>query len=339
MTALVTGATGFLGTSLVGRLLSDGARVRVLARSPAKAKPLADQGAEVVVGDITDGSAVAAAVDDVKVVYHLAGRLLAPGVRSAEYHRTHVDGTRLLLAGCQRASGLQRFVHCSTTGVVGVTGVRPADETAPFRPTNVYEATKAQAELAVRNAWRDGFPAVIARPGLVYGPGDLHLLPFFRAVLRRQFRPIGRQAVWLHPVYIDDLTEALVRCGERNAAVGECFHLAGRAPVSLADLARAIARAGGTRVPSGFIPLPAARAAAAFGDRLPSKLKGSAPLTGSRLACLTHSRASDVTNAERVLGFTARTDLPTGAARSVAWYRRVGYLPTAPPRPEPARGG
>ena len=81
MTALVTGATGFLGTSLVRRLLSGGARVRVLARSPTKAKPLADQGAEVVVGDITDGSAVAAAVDDVKVVYHLAGRLLAPGVR------------------------------------------------------------------------------------------------------------------------------------------------------------------------------------------------------------------------------------------------------------------
>jgi nucleoside-diphosphate-sugar epimerase len=336
MTALVTGATGFLGTSLVRRLLSGGARVRVLARSPTKAKLLADQGAEVVVGDITDGSAVAAAVDDVKVVYHLAGRLLAPGVRSTEYHRTHVDGTLLLLARCQRASGLQRFVHCSTTGVVGVTGERPADETAPFRPTNVYEATKAQAELAVRNAWRDGFPAVIARPGLVYGPGDLHLFPFFRAVLCRQFRPIGRQAVWMHPIYIDDLTEALERCGDRDEAVGECFHLAGRAPVSLADLAAAIARAGGTHLPRGHIPLPAARAAAAFGDRLPSKLKGSAPLTSSRLAFLTHSRAYDVTKARSMLGFAAKTDLPTGAAHSIAWYREMGYFPTAPRR-EPAR--
>jgi nucleoside-diphosphate-sugar epimerase len=336
MTALVTGATGFLGTSLVRRLVSDGTRVRVLARSPMQAKPLADQGAEVVVGDITDGSAVGAAVDDVNVVYHLAGRLLAPGIRAPEYHRTHVDGTRLLLARCQRASGLERFVHCSTTGVVGVTGERPADETAPFRPTNVYEATKAQAELAVRNTWRDGFPAVIARPGLVYGPGDLHLFPFFRAVLRRQFRPIGRHPVWLHPIYIDDLTEALVRCGESNEAVGECFHLAGSSPVSLADLAKAIARAGGTRVPAGHIPLPAARAAAAFGDRLPTKLKGSAPLTSSRLAFLTHSRAYDVTKARLMLGFAAKTDLPTGAARSVAWYRQTGYLPPAP-RPEPAR--
>ena len=329
MTVLVTGATGFLGTSLVRRLLSDGAPVRVLARSAAKARPLTDGGAELVVGDITDRDAVAAAVADVSVVYHLAGRLLEPGVPAAEYRRTHVEGTKLLLACCQRERGLERFVHCSTTGVLGVTGDRPADETAPLRPTNVYEATKAEAELAVRDAWREGFPAVIARPGLVYGPGDLHLLGFFRSVLRRQFRPIGRRQVWLHPIYIDDMVEGLVRCGLDGAATGECFHLAGRDPVRLAELAEEIARAGGTRVPAGRIPLPAAQAAAALGDRLPAGLKRSAPLTRSRLEFLTHSRVYDVSKARRVLGFAAATDLPTGTERSMAWYRREGHLPAA----------
>lgn len=328
MTVLVTGATGFLGASLVHRLLSGGARVRVLARSPTRATPLTENGAEVVVGDITDRTAVAAAVVDVRVVYHLAGRLLAPGVPAGEYHRTHVEGTELLLASCQKESSLERFVHCSTTGVLGVTGDQPADETAPFRPTNVYESTKAEAELAVRNSWRDGFPAVIARPGLVYGPGDLHLLPFFRAILRRQFRPIGRRTVWLHPIYIDDMTEALVRCGQRDEAIGECFHLAGREPAPLVELATAIARAGGTRLPPGRIPLPAAHAVAAVGDRLPPSLKGSAPLTRSRLDFLTHSRIYDVTKAQRLLDFAAATtDLSTGAARSLAWYREEGYLP------------
>ena len=99
-----------------------------------------------------------------------------------------------------------------------------------MRPTNIYEETKAQAELAVRDAIADGFPAVIARPGLVYGPGDLHLLPFFHAVLRHRFRPIGSRAVWLHPIYIDDLSDALLRCGQASAAVGQCFNLAGREP-------------------------------------------------------------------------------------------------------------
>jgi nucleoside-diphosphate-sugar epimerase len=326
MTVLVTGGTGFLGTRLVRHLLSCGAHVRVLVRSPAKSRGLTVQGAEAVVGDIPAGAPLRAALDGVVVVYHLAGRLLLPGVPAMEYERTHVEGTRLLLACCQRASSLERFVHCSTTGVLGVTGDRPADENAPLRPTNIYEATKADAELAVRDAWQQGFPAVIARPGLVYGPGDLHLLGFFRSVLRRWFRPIGPRTVWLHPIYIDDMTEALARCGEHPAAVGECFHIAGPEPVSLAELAAAIARAGGARPPRGHIPVPAARAAAALGDRLPQSLKRFAPLTGSRLEFLTQSRVYDVTKAQRVLDFAAPTALATGAARSMAWYRQQGYL-------------
>jgi nucleoside-diphosphate-sugar epimerase len=327
MTVLVTGATGFLGADLVPRLLSGDAGVRVLVRSEAKATSLKEKGAELVVGDITDRRAVAAAVDGASVVYHLAGRLFAPGVPASEYRRTHVEGTKLLLDCCRELPSLERFVHCSTTGVLGVTGDRPADETAPLRPTNAYEATKAEAELAVRDACRAGFPAVIARPGLVYGPGDLHLLPFFRTVLRRRFRPIGRRRVSLHPIYISDMTEALIRCGQDRAAVAECFHFAGREPVSLAELAAAIARAGGTRLPAGHIPIPAAQAVAAVGDRLPPNLRRTAPLTRSRLDFLTHSRVYDVSKARRLLGFAADTDLATGAARSMAWYREEGYLP------------
>jgi nucleoside-diphosphate-sugar epimerase len=99
--------------------------------------------------------------------------------------------------------------------------------------------------------------------------------------------------------------------------------------VALAGLADAIARAGGTRLPRGRIPLPAARAVAAVGDQLPSRLKRSAPLTRSRLDFLTHSRVYDVTKAQRVLGFAAATDLPTGAERSMAWYREKGHLRVA----------
>ncbi len=325
---LVTGATGFLGGSLVRRLLLGGVRVRALVRSSTKATQLAAQGAEVVRGDIGDEVAVTAALEDVAVVYHLAGKLFEPGESSDEYRRTHVDGTKLLIERCRRKPRLERFVHCSTTGVLGVTGQHPADERAPFRPTNVYEATKAEAETAIRAASDEGFPAVIARPGLVYGPGDLHLVSFFRAVLQRRFRPIGREAVWLHPIYIDDMTEAFLRCGVCPAAVGECFHFAGPESVSLEGLATAIADAAGTTMPSGRIPLPAARGIAAVGDLLPGRLKRLAPLTSSRLEFLTHSRVYCVAKAQRVIGFAPSTELQTGVASAVAWYRRHGYLPT-----------
>ncbi|MBV9853434.1 MAG: NAD-dependent epimerase/dehydratase family protein [Streptosporangiaceae bacterium] len=327
MAALVTGGTGFLGASLTRRLLFDGVRVRVLARSLAKAKPLADLGAEITVGDITDEAAVQTAVDGMQVVFHLAGPLLLPGIPAVEYRQTHVLGTELVLDCCEKASGFERLVYCSTTGVLGVTGDKPVGEEALFRPANVYELAKARAEAEVRRRCRDGFPAVIARPGLVYGPGDIHLLPFFQVILRRRFRPIGRRKVWLHPVYIDDITEALVQCGQRRAALSECFHLAGKEPVTISDLADAIARAEGTRLPPGYIPVCAARTVAGLAGRLPAGLKHRVPLTRSRLDFLTHSRVYDVSKALRMLGFAAATDLSTGVARTVAWYRQRGYLP------------
>jgi nucleoside-diphosphate-sugar epimerase len=325
-TVLVTGATGFLGLSLAAQLLSSGLRVRVLARCEARSRVLRELGADVVLGDVTDPKVVRAAVDGAVTVWHLAGRLLVPGVPAGEYDHIHVKGTNTVLECCKASERLERLVHCSTTGVLGATGDQPADETAPMRPTNVYEATKARAEQAVWAASREGLPVVVVRPGLVYGPGDLHLLGFFRAVMRRRFRPVGRRAVRLHPIYIDDLTDALVRCGRHPAALGECFHIAGSEQVALEALAEAIARAGGTDLPAGRIPLPAARAVAIAGDLLPPRARRLAPLTRSRLEFLTHSRVYDVTKARRLLDFAAATDLATGMSRTVAWYRQKGHL-------------
>lgn len=338
MTVLVTGGTGFLGTSLARRLLADGARVRLLARSPARAEPLAEMGAEIVPGDINDQPAVCRAVDGVQVVYHLAGPLLMPGIPAEEYVRTHVTGTKLLLDCSEQQPGLGRIVYCSTTGVLGVTGDRPAVEESLFRPTNAYERAKAAAEAAVRARWEPGFPMVIVRPGLVYGPGDIHLLPFFQSIVRHRFRPIGRRETWLHPIYIDDMTEALVRCGCQKAAIGQCFHIAGSKPVAISDLARLIAAAEGTRLPPGRIPVSAAWAVAVLGDRLPAALRQRVPLTRSRFEFLTHSRMYDVSKAARLLGFTAPTDLPTGLDQTVAWYRQFGYLPP-PAAASPASTG
>jgi dihydroflavonol-4-reductase len=324
---LITGGTGFLGTALAWRMVADGAQVRVLARSAARAGELAALGAEVTIGDITDRAAVRAAADGVRTVYHLAGPLLIPGTSAAEYYRAHVLGTETVLDCCARTHTFGRLVHCSTTGVLGVTGARPADEDAPFRPVTDYERAKAAAETEVRRRIDGGFPAVIARPGLVYGPGCSHLASFFQAIHRGVFLPIGRRPAWLHPIYIDDMAEALVQCGRQPAALGECFHFAGTAPVTVGELARAIARAEGARVLPGYLPLTVARAAARLGDLLPARARRRAPLTSSRLEFLTNSRVYDVRKARDLLGFVAATDLTDGIAHAVAWYRAHGYLP------------
>lgn len=326
MNVLVTGATGFIGRGVVLRLLARGMQVRALARSRERASVLANQGVEIVWGDITDRDALEPALAGVDVVYHLAGKLLTPGVPTAEYRRIHVDGTSVLLDCCLKQPRQVRLVHVSTTGVLGVTGDHPADEASPVAPTNAYEATKAEAEERVRAADATGLSAVIVRPGLVYGPGDLHLLGFFRSIQRGLFRPIGVGPVWLHPIFLDDLIDALVLCGEHPRAPGECFHIAGETPVTLVDLAATIASALGVAIPRGTIPVALARAAAVAGELLPPHLRSRAPLTLSRLGFLTHSRIYDVTKARRLLGFVTATGLAIGIAQTVAWYEQEGLL-------------
>src|SRR5262249_28459042 len=162
---------------------------------------------------------------------HCVGKLYHPSVPAALYVQTHVEGTETLLKACQGQTQLQRFVHISTTGVHGVTGTRPAAEDAPFAPTNPYEATKLDGELLALKAQQEqGLPVCMLRPGLVYGPGDLHLLGFFTAIKKGLFRVIDGGKALLHPVYIDDMVSAMLLCAEQSQAIGRAYNIAGDHP-------------------------------------------------------------------------------------------------------------
>ncbi|MEN9934306.1 MAG: hypothetical protein RLZZ387_885 [Chloroflexota bacterium] len=327
---LVTGATGFLGQNLVRALRDQGREVRALVRRPAgdpAARELAEAGVEVVHGDVLDADALRAALRDVTTVFHLAGRLLVAGVPDSAYEELHVGGTRALLLACAEAGTMRAIVHCSTTGVLGPTGPRPADEDAPMRPGNIYERTKADGErLALELGCAHGLPVSVARPALVYGPGDMHLLGWFRVIRRGLYRVIGDGASLLHPVYIDDLVAGLLRCAECPTAVGRVYHLVGDGAVPVRDLAASIAAAQGTRLPRQHLPLPVAHGVAALLEALPGVPPSRLPLTRGRVRFMTESRAYSGERAQRELGFSPRTDLAAGLGQTVRWYERAGVL-------------
>jgi nucleoside-diphosphate-sugar epimerase len=327
VTALVTGATGFLGGALVTELLGRRQPVRVLARSEDDARQRFGDAVEIVRGDIADAEAVRRAVDGVTTIYHLAGRLYHPSVPVALYRRTHVLGTRTLIAACRGQRRLRRLVHVSTTGVHGVTGDAPAVEDAPFAPTNPYEATKLAAEQVALEAWRERrLPVAVARPGLVYGPGDRHLLGLVTAIDRGLFRVIDGGRSLLHPVYIDDVVAALIRCAERPEAVGRCYNIAGQRPVTVRELAATIARALGGTPPGGSIPLWLAYLASDLFAVIPGLRGERAPLTRSRVEFLTRSRVYDVERARAELGWEASVGLEEGMKRTISWYRAWGAV-------------
>src|SRR5438132_8526856 len=240
MTIVVTGATGFLGSALVTELIRQKQPLRILARDEQRARAQFGDAVTVIKGDINDEEQVRRAVDGATIIYHLVGRLYHPSTPPELYYRTHVEGTRILLNACKGQSQLQRIVHCSTTGVHGETGRTPAAEDAPFAPTNPYEVTKLEAELLALRACREqGLPVSVARPGLVYGPGDLHLLGFFSSIKKGLFRVIGGGNALLHPVYLDDMVTAFLLCAERTEAIGRSYNIAGERPVTIRELATA----------------------------------------------------------------------------------------------------
>lgn len=327
MSILVTGATGFLGSALVTALVQQQQPVRILARDTTKAQAQFGEAVTIIPGTITDTKAVQQAVDGATCIYHLVGRLYHPSIPVALYRETHVEGTRILLEACPGQKQLQRFVHCSTTGIHGVTGKTPAAEDAPFAPTNPYEATKLEAELLVLNAYRErGLPASIVRPGLVYGPGDLHLLGFFASIKKGLFRVIDGGTALLHPIYIDDMITAFRLCAERPAAVGHSYNIAGQQPVTIRTLATAIAHSLGKELPGGSIPLWLANLASDIFALVPGLQGERAPLTRSRVQFLTNSRVYDGRRAKTELGFQPQTDLDTGMQQTAEWYSKQGYL-------------
>ena len=198
--ALITGATGFTGSSLARALADAGEPVRVLVRSAAKARGMLPPAVEIVEGDITDPAAVTRAVSGAGVIYHLVAVYREAKHRDAEYARIHVEATRLLLDAAH-AHGVQRFVHCSTVGVHGHIASPPADEEYAYAPGDVYQRTKLEGELLALSYRERGLPVTVARPTAIYGPGDTRLLKLFRMVARRRFVILGRRHRPEHSVW------------------------------------------------------------------------------------------------------------------------------------------
>jgi len=160
----------------------------------------------------------------------------------------------------------------------------------------------------------------------VYGPGDLHLLGFFVSIKKGLFRVIDGGKALLHPVYIDDLVAALLLCAERPQAVGRSYNIAGERPVTVRELAAAIAHALDRELPAGSIPLWLANLASDIFAIMPGMKGEHAPLTRSRAGFLTKSRIYDISRAKSELGYTPKVGLEDGIKLTAAWYYKHRYL-------------
>jgi dihydroflavonol-4-reductase len=335
--ALVTGAGGFLGSHLVRALAAQGRQVVALDRAPERLDELAGAGPiRVLQADIGDAAAVAAALDGVETVFHLAaahlGVLSAPG----EFERVNVAAAEGLVRAAARA-GVRRFVHTSSVGVYGRIERPPADEDTPCRPRLVYERTKLAGEQAALAAAREvGLPLVVLRPVWVYGPGCPRTEKLFRAISRGRFVIGGRGDRLRHCVYVEDMVQAFLRAECTDAALGHVLVVGDREPVAIRTLVDEIAGLVGARPPRA-LPLPLLAAAALAAEAVFRPLGKEPPISRRTLEFFTSNTAFRTERAVRLLGFVPRYDLAAGLAET--WrVLRQGAGATPAPAPKPAGG-
>lgn len=174
---LITGGTGFLGSHLVRQLVKDGVKdIRVMATSIPDW--LVDLGVESLEGSITKPADVARAVEGIRDIYHLAGRVSRERENAREMYEIHVEGTRLL-CDAAKGAGVKSIVMASTSGTIAVTddGEVVPDESYP-QPLEIiarwpYYASKSYQEMAGLERFNGkGLRLVVMNPSLLLGPGD-----------------------------------------------------------------------------------------------------------------------------------------------------------------------
>jgi nucleoside-diphosphate-sugar epimerase len=304
--AFVTGGSGFIGGKLVERLVAEGRPVRALARSDAAAKRVAALGAEPVRGDLANRASLAAGAAGTGVAFHLAAHLGEWGPWS-EFERGNVEGTKSSLAACADA-GVKRFVHCGTeASLMAGEPLVDVDETAPLRPDSraPYPATKAKAELAVREASREGFETVALRPRFVWGKGDTTLLPEMVATVEAgRFAWVGGGRNVTDTTHVDNVVEGLILAAGKGRP-GEAYFVTDGEPVTFREFVSALLQTQGVEPPERSVPAwtaaPMARLCEAAWKALP--LKGTPPMTAFRSWLLTQECTIDISKARSELGY------------------------------------
>lgn len=326
MQILITGATGFTGSHLAKKLVSEGYTVRCLVRPSSNYSFLQKLGCEITIGDIRNRASVFEAVEGVKIIFNVAAIFRTWGLPDNIYYETHVEGTKNIIeAGLYNK--IRRIVHCSTIGVHGSIKNPPGNEKSPFNPGDIYQKTKLEAEqLALKYFKEKQCPVVIIRPAGIYGPGDIRFLKLFRTIAKKRFIMIGSGKTLWHPIYIDDLIEGFKLAMEKSGIDGQSFILGGPEYLTLNQLVNNIANSLNVPRPIFHIPAKPIQIAGSICETLCKPFNIRPPIFRSRIDFFTKTRAFDISKAKDLIGYSPKYDIITGIKLTAKWYKENNLI-------------
>ena len=324
--ALVTGASGFLGSAIAAALRARGVEVWTLVR-PSSPRVNLDPRDRLCEGDLRDRASLARALKGARRLFHAAADYRLWARDPKEIVRNNVEGTRLVMEEALRA-GVERIVYTSSVATLKLVDGGLAAEDRPLaekEAVGAYKRSKVAAERLVEAMTRrDGLPAVIVNPSTPIGPRDVRPTPTGRVIIEAAAgRMPGFVDTGLNLAHVDDVAAGHLAALARGR-IGERYILGGD-NVLLADMLAEIARLVGRRPPRLKIPRAAVYPLACAAE-LAAMVSGVEPfLTRDGLRLSRRRMFFDDAKARRELGYLSRP-YREGLADAIDWFRANGRL-------------
>jgi len=315
MKALVTGATGFIGSHLAEALIRNGFSVKCLVRSPANLKFLEASNARIVKGDCTDMETLRDAVKNVDYVFHLAG--LTKANSEEDFFNANAKGTEnIVQAVLENNPSIRRFIYLSSLAAVGPSSDGlPLKEDCEPRPVSVYGRTKLEGEKIVLANKKD-VPVTVIRPPVVYGPRDRDLLIFFKMINFGLIPYWGK--CYYSFIYVEDLINGIILSAKNEQRVGEIYFMSDGNIYTSDDIIEAIADA----LKKMPLKLHIPRFVMPVLGLISKMTKGANIVNTDKIKEMKHSCwVCDTEKAASVLKYEPKVKIKEGAKWTADWYR------------------
>jgi nucleoside-diphosphate-sugar epimerase len=321
---LITGANGFLGAWLAKRLVARGDDVKCLVRKGSDASSLSEISSTIVHGDVTDPPSLAAALEGVHTVFHLAG--IRRGATRDDFMKVNAEGTRHV-GDAMVAAGAKRFVLVGSLAATGPSiGGVPRVESDSFNPQEWYGESKVEAEK-LAFSFNDRLEVTSCRPARIIGPGDHENLTFFKLVKKGVILRIGGAERKLSFVDVEDVVDQLLLQADLPEAVGEAFFSASAETASVQELMTIVAEAlklspRVVTVPETLLSLLGSAADVVTnvtGRKLPLNRKLARQLLAPGWTC-------SIEKARTKLGYAPKRKIRDSLFRSAESYVALGWL-------------